>query len=306
MPNFMDDLHTNADYSKEISMNHRTKINGIAVALGLALATLTSTAHAQLYGLSSSRPSTLFTLDTSTGAASAVTNLTGNRETDFVGIAFMDGTLYATDVMMPDFSLTFGTIDLVTGAYNPISNQGGFNHNWWCLAANHSTKMFYTVDRSDGNLKTVTKTGVTSTIGNTGLTMVGLTYDDKHNILYGVDLGTNVNSLWTIDTSTGVPTKIGELPMFGNWIDIAYDPDTDKMFLNDGDFTRLWEIDPNDASLSLIGSNNQSALIDGIAFKDAAPAAVPEPSTAAAVLMGAAVLTLFVVRGRRRSLQPHS
>src|SRR5256885_8817177 len=82
-----------------------------------------------LYGLSSSVPGSLYTIDTSTGAATLVANLSGASDTSLVGLEFLGGTLYATDVIPTSGpfagSFTFGTIDPITGAYTAINNQAG-------------------------------------------------------------------------------------------------------------------------------------------------------------------------------------
>jgi len=276
--------------------------------MALSLAAIPVGARAQLYGLSSSRPSTLFTLDTGTGAATTVTDLTGNRQTGLVGLAFLNSTLYACDVVMPDFTTTFGIIDPVTGAYTPINNQGGSN-NWWSLTANHAGGFFYVVDRADGNLKTVTPSGVITTIapvtgiGPFGVLMTGLAYDENHGILYGIDMGSSVDFLYKIDTTTGATTLIGDLGRLSFMNDLAYDPTADVLYFNDGDFGNLYTIDVLTAALTFVGSNGADVPIDGISFKDAAvspPTAAPEPGTLALLAAGAAIATGVTRRGGRR------
>src|ERR1700722_14851446 len=74
-----------------------------------------------LYGLSSSLPGSLYTINTSTGAATHVVDLSGAFESSFVDLAALNGTLYGSDIDPSSGPLlgqfTFGTINATTGAY---------------------------------------------------------------------------------------------------------------------------------------------------------------------------------------------
>ena len=107
-----------------------------------------------LYALSSSTPGSVYTIDTATGAATKVVDLTGNTDTSFVDVTFLGGTLYASDVFATG-AFQFGTIDLTTGAFSIINNQGG-SANWHSLAAVPSDGLIYAVDNDNARLVTVT------------------------------------------------------------------------------------------------------------------------------------------------------
>src|SRR5438046_2592552 len=73
-----------------------------------------------LYGLTSSSPGSIYTLDTFSGGASLLRNI--SNATSRVGLASLNGQLYATDVAT--FSgFAFGSINLTTGAFTFINNQ---------------------------------------------------------------------------------------------------------------------------------------------------------------------------------------
>src|SRR5262245_40231296 len=89
-----------------------------------ALAGLASSPPAQaagvLYGLSSSFPGSLYTINSATGAASLVTNL--SNQTSIVGLEARQGVLYASDVNGGG-GAQFGTINPSTGAFTALNNQ---------------------------------------------------------------------------------------------------------------------------------------------------------------------------------------
>jgi hypothetical protein len=179
----------------------------LSLALGFALTLgLSALAHADvLYGLSSSSPGGLYTINTSTGAATHVVDLSG-ASTSFVDLAALNGTLYGSDIMLPFIGFTFGTINPTTGAYTPINNQGG-SVDWQALASNPAANLFYTVDldKTGHPLLSVTPGGAITNIGATNLTIRGMSFDTNQSILYGVD---DLN-LYTINTTTGVATLVG-------------------------------------------------------------------------------------------------
>jgi probable HAF family extracellular repeat protein len=191
-----------------------------------------------LYGLSSSSPGSLYTINEATGAATFVTNLSGTIDTSFVGIDFLHGTLYATDVVAAagpfKGQITFGSIDISTGAYIPINHQGG-SLNWHGLAANEAANLLYTVDLStDAHvLKSITPFGVITAIGTgTGIDGRGMAYDNAHGILYAVN-GSD-NSLYTIDTTRGTSTLVGSLGISGVVrVGLEFDSTTGILYADD-------------------------------------------------------------------------
>jgi hypothetical protein len=239
-------------------------------------------AKAALIGLSSSSPGTVYSIDQLTGGATALFNLTGTTSASLVGLDFLGGTLYATDVFAGGFR--FGTIDMTTGAFTAINNQDG-SANWHGLAANEAAGLLYTVDITDNDeLKSVTPTGVVTTIGPTGQSIIGMAYDSVSAILYGV----GSSSLYTLNTTTGAASLVGSLGFFCDRNGLAFDSATGALYLNTGDSddcgvnsTNLYRVDTLTGLATLVGDNGAVAGsgIDGLAFQADSSAAVPEPAT---------------------------
>jgi hypothetical protein len=207
----------------------------------------------------------------------------------------MGGTLYATDIYDEStFKFTFGSIDLATGFYTVINDQGG-SANWHGLAGNDSAGILYTIDLDDGGkLKSVTPTGAITTIGSTDpwVDGRGMAYDNINQILYA----TGNSNLYTIDTTTAAASLIGSMGIDDDYFGLAYDPINDILFGNSGNTNNLYSIDVTSGLATLIGPNGVSS-IDGLAF---IPSPVPEPSTF--LLLGGGLAGLaFVVRRRKKA-----
>jgi hypothetical protein len=149
-----------------------------------------------LIGLASSTPGTFYDVNPSTGAATKIVDITGDLRTSFVGSDFPGGARYASDVFANDW-WKFGRIDPSTGAFTVINNQDG-SVNLHALTANDAAGFLYTVDQdhySNKNLGTATPTGVISAIGQTGPDVWGLAYDTATGNLYTINTITGVSSM---------------------------------------------------------------------------------------------------------------
>jgi hypothetical protein len=282
----------------------------LSVALGVALTVgLSVPVQAEvLYGITSSNPGvSLYTINTTTGAATHYLNLSGAAASGLGDLAALNGTLYASDVIPtsgpPQY--TFGSINPTTGAYTAINNQNG-SSNWQSLAANPAKNLFYTVDigATGAPLLSVTPGGTITDIGFSNAFIIGLAFDSNHNILYGV----NHNSLYTINTTTGAATIVGATGFTNDYEGIAYDNATNRLYLNTGtdpnhtliNNDSLYTLNTTTGAATLVGANaavfpGGSSGIDGIAFQ-----ATPEPCSI--TLLGFGAVGLVASRWRRRKL----
>jgi hypothetical protein len=253
---------------------------------GALIAVSSFPASAALVGLSSSTPGTLFSIDTATGNTTPIVNLSGTNFTSIVGLEYLNGLLYATDVQ-DGVNFTFGSIDLNTGVYTPINLQGG-SANWYSLAADPVANLLYSVDADNGNtLVSVTPGGVITNIGPVGSVIAGLAYDAVNHILYGIGSG----QLFTINVTTGTATLLGDTTIpFSNDAGLAYDPATATLYMNTAAGT-LYSLNTTSGVASFIGSNSVT-LIDGLAVIPD----VPEPSSIALVALGAVAMALKLRR----------
>jgi hypothetical protein len=269
------------------------------VALGF-LASDSSACAGVIYGLSSSNPGRLYTIDPATGQATLAVTISNN--TAVPGLDFLNGALYASDVVGPG-QFHFGTIDLATGVFTAINNQGG-SVNWHGLAANEAANVLYTIDINDGNkLKSITPGGVITTIGpGTGIDGRGLAYDNVNGILYGTTQSNG--GLYRIDTVTGTSTLIGNTLLNTNEIGLAYDSSTGTLYANQGGFGRqLFRIDTVTGAATLIGSNGVGvSSITGLAVLDEPAAVAPEPSSLTLLGVATVIIAAYRRRFRRRAV----
>lgn len=153
--------------------------------------------------------SQLFTINTTTGVATLVGNMTGGIITGVNGITY-DPTTGIYYVVSGTALATINVSTAATTLVGPLGNTGGLMAE---VAADCDGNM-YGIDLGLDNLYSINKsTGAATLIGPLGFNLnfgCGATYDKVNNILYlfGLDGAGNINALRTVNTTTGAATVL--------------------------------------------------------------------------------------------------
>lgn len=222
-----------------------------------------------LWGLTSDSPTELYTLDPETGEATLFNTLDGNG--NFVGLSFLDATLYGSDLFGfegESFTFDVGRIDSETGGITFVSDQDG-SLDWHGLAANERAGLLYAIDLdvSGFPLKTLAPDGTEATVGPTNVDGRGMAYDDGSGVLYATSSPSD--TIHRIDTASGESDD--GLPLgidLGTRVGLAYDEGTGTLFLNDASMRTLYTVDVVEGTATEVGPNVVAAGIDGLAWTD--------------------------------------
>ena len=220
-------------------------------------------------------PSTLYTLDTTTGAAIAVGPIGFNRVSgmDFAA----DGTLYATG-QRADGTHVLMTINTTTGVGTEVGPTGveglGYGDTASDISFRNSDDVLYAYLESGDGLGTIsTVTGAAVALGPTMVACCGngMAFSPGDTLYHG-----NEFELHTLDQTTGAATLVTALvwspPMddFPRPNAMDYDPDTGVLYasLNDGyggaPENHLGTIDTTTGVVTVIGATVDG--LDAIAF----------------------------------------
>jgi hypothetical protein len=246
--------------------------------LGLVALTTPSARADLMYGLSwggtPGTSSTVYRIDTTTGAATPVVKLTGTAYTSLVDISFRNGQVDRVEkVLAGDGSQALPVlapaliVDLRVRARCQVDRP------------KREAKRAADVDiceSSGEQLLSVTPNGINHTIGPTNRDIGDLAYDSTDNILYGIN--SSSDALVTSDPSTGNTTTVGALgnlsPAF-LYPGLGWDGNSDTLYLNVGYTNNFYSVNRSTGAATLIGSNCTTDIIDGLADIQA----VPEPTS---------------------------
>ena len=250
----------------------------VVVIAGGVMSSASAQVEPGLYGIQS-WASGVYKIDESTGAA---TFISSTASPSLVGASFLDGELYACDMF--GGGGYYGTIDVLTGAYTGIHDQGG-DVNWHGLASSDALGLTWAIGQGTGNsLISTDKGGSMTVIGPTGIDGRGMAYDDTHGILYATN---NASGLYTVDISTGAARLIGDMGIARDLIGLAYDEVTQTLYANEGGTSMsLYTVDVTTGLATLVGANGVNN-IDGLAW-------IPEPTSLCLLAIGG----VFVLRRR--------
>lgn len=226
----------------------------------------------------------IFRIDPTTGAATKVGML--SHSASLVGATFLNGQLYASDVLSFDPLGFYGTVDMGTGQFSGIHDQG-FDLNWHGLASSDRLGVTWSISQQNDRMLVQTDlNGNITAIGPTGIDGRGMAYDDRNGILYAINYSDA--SLYTVDIHTGQATRIGATGVACDVVGLAYDEITRTLYMTEGDVTNsLYRLDVTTGEATLVGELGYR-MLDGLAW-------IPSPSTGALLGFGG----LAIARRRR-------
>ncbi len=242
---------------------------GAALAGTLMLCAATS-ANATLYYSEDSNSNGLFSLNTTTGAAtlvgSGITTVSGST----VGLA------PSANPSQLWGSKPFGLLNISSDGSGAATtgNNGmeglGFDPNTGML--------YYAINGGFGTVNT--GTGVLAPLAAPGADVEGLAFG--RGGIFGLDTASNLSfyniglNSWSLIGATGLSTGFNK--------GLAYDPTADILYAIDGQSANLYSLNADNGASSIIGSTGRGAAQGGLAFVSQ----VPEPTTLALMGLGLA------------------
>jgi hypothetical protein len=148
------------------------------------------------------------------------------------------------------YSVSYGASTTFLFSASPIFLGGTDGDNSNEFFATPAGGPLYRIDPVAGTVVSVGSFG--------GIGIRELAYNEKTGVLYGTDY----SDLYTIDTTTGVPTIVGPMGTVGNFWAMDYHSGNDKLYAVSNTDATLYEVSMSTGALTMIGATGGSRIAD--------------------------------------------
>ena len=211
----------------------------------------------------------LFTVDLATGAATFLSSVANNGLSTAADLSYRaaTGELWTVDLSGGEL----GTIDPASGTFTAVyqTNLSG----WQGLAWDETTQLFYLANQDNNNYSFDPITGVLTTLGPAGASLITCLDTDANGNLFGIAF--SAATVVAIDKVTGAATALSTT--IGGFQGLGIDQVTGTWYGSNTNDDSLHLVDPGTGTNTLIGGHGAGVtfakgfdLIDGSAGTPAA------------------------------------
>lgn len=249
----------------------KIKVSTLVVIFVFLILTFGHSAFAGTMYATDDYTSSLYTINTTTGAATLV-GPTGSIIISYSGLAYdtLNSTMYVSDAW-DGVHEGLGSVNLTTGAVTYIGSHV-ISNNIHGLAFVASNNTMYGSDHNNNSLDTINlATGAATIVGPFGFNIQNarcLAYDAGTDTLYGI----SETNLYAINRTTGTASLVGPHGITiegGYYVGCEVDSETGVLYAGDNYTGNLYRINKANGTATLVGATG--IQISGLAF-------VPEPT----------------------------